>query len=116
MRLYADFVLDSAGAPIVGATVAVYSAATNALATIYASDGTTPLTNPLTTDSSGAFSFYAPAGQYNVLVSMAGFSAFTRNGIIITDALLSTALSAVPTTLPTVAGVVWNNGGTLCVS
>lgn len=63
--------------PAPNATVTVYVSGTLTLATIYADDNPspTPKANPFTSDASGYFYFYAPAGRYDVRLSGGGIAA-----------------------------------------
>ena len=45
---------DSAGDPLAGGTVSVYNAGGSTLQTVYGLDGTTPITNPVTLDTTGS--------------------------------------------------------------
>lgn len=72
----------------VGKTVTVGAALTvtvnnvgGGLATIYASNAVGANINPLTTDASGYFSFYAADGRYNIVVSGGGITPLTYNHI-----------------------------------
>jgi hypothetical protein len=51
-----------------GAVVYVYNSASFVLASIYADDNTTALSNPLTVDQFGVFQFSANAGAYDIYV------------------------------------------------
>src|SRR5437762_1229535 len=70
-------------APAAGATVTVCTSAGTGipctpLATVYSDIAlTVPLTNPLTADSNGYYSFFAPAGTYIVTITGAGTSGRT---------------------------------------
>ena len=75
------------------ATVTVYRSGTLTLASLYADDAFTPKANPLTTDATGAFSFFAADGAYDILTSKAGYASVTRSGVTLGD---------VPNSVPTV--------------
>ncbi len=63
-------VVDSAGATVASASVAVYSETTGALATIYSDRaGTVSITNPTTADSEGFVGFYAAGDAYRIVAS-----------------------------------------------
>jgi hypothetical protein len=69
MQRYYDTVTDQRGNALAGARVAVQSGGTNVA--IYSDDGVTLKTNPMTTDASGGFSFYAANGTYDLVVTSA---------------------------------------------
>lgn len=72
MQKYTDLVLGLNGqtlVPVVGASVTVLTYPGGASATIYSDNGITTTSNPLTTDSTGRFSFYAANGRYSLRVS-----------------------------------------------
>lgn len=72
MQKYTDLVLGLNGqtlVPVVGASVTVLTYPGGANATIYSDNGITPTANPLTTDNTGRFSFYAANGRYSLLVT-----------------------------------------------
>lgn len=71
--------------PIVGANVTVWNYGTSTNATIYNTNSTNnAVSNPLTTDSSGRYNFYAANGHYSLQVS--GISIQTT---VLTDILLN---------------------------
>src|SRR5262245_53174812 len=68
MQKYWNTVLNERGEPRSGASVAIQQNGSNV--TIYADqDGNDTKTNPLTTDSRGYFEFYAPTGEYDLVVT-----------------------------------------------
>jgi hypothetical protein len=69
MQRYYDTVTDQRGNALAGASVAVQSGGTNVA--IYSDDGVTRKSNPMTTDASGGFSFYAANGTYDLVVTSA---------------------------------------------
>jgi hypothetical protein len=69
MQRYYDTVTDQRGNALAGARVAVQSGGTNVA--IYSDDGVTRQANPMTTDASGGFSFYAANGTYDLVVTSA---------------------------------------------
>lgn len=97
MRNYVDFVEGTDGRAVAGAFVRVltYPAGTDAL--LYAdSDGVVPIANPVRTDNTGEFAFYAADGHYTLEVTGAGLSPQTVTDISIFDGdtLLAAAASA----------------------
>lgn len=73
-------------------TVTVYLHGTVSLATIYSDNNATPtpLANPFTATSAGAWSFYAANGRYDVVLSGTGFaSPFTINDVLYNDPNIS---------------------------
>jgi hypothetical protein len=69
MQRYYDTVTDQRGSALAGASVAVQSGGSNV--SIYSDDGVTLKSNPMTTDASGGFSFYAANGTYDLVVTSA---------------------------------------------
>jgi hypothetical protein len=112
MQKYQNAVAGPTGAPVYGASVQVNTYPGGTPATIYSDNGVTPATNPLTTDTNGAFSFYAANGHYQLVITGSNIETVTVNDIILLDLLPAD----LPTTLPSTAGQPWNNGGALSVS
>lgn len=82
MQQYADAVLSPLGAAILGATITVTKAAGGA-ATLYSGNGTGLLgSNVLTTDSDGAYSFYAANGRYTLTIAASGYGTVTRDVVL----------------------------------
>ena len=70
MENHADVLRDQYGRFLGGGTVTVYSAGSTVLATIYSDNGTTPQSNPLSTDIlTGRYNFYAANGAYDLVFS-----------------------------------------------
>lgn len=92
MQKYINSVIGETGRPVSGASVTVYLTGTQTLATIYSNNGVTTQTNPLTTDSSGMFSFYAADGRYDIQIS-SGSTNKTLTDILIEDDVSSLASS-----------------------
>ena len=67
MQQYDGVYLDSTGTPAAGRSVTVRVKATGAVATVYSDEVFTGKTNPLTTDASGRFWFYAVDGDYRII-------------------------------------------------
>jgi hypothetical protein len=116
MQKYANSVAasngSSPGLPVDGASVQVNVQSTGLPATIYSDNGITPATNPLTTDTNGAFSFYAADGRYQLVISGTNIQTQTISDILLVDPLPAD----LPTTLPANPGQLWNNGGAISVS
>jgi hypothetical protein len=89
MQRYYDTVTDQRGNALAGARVAVQSGWTNVA--IYSDDGSTRQANPMTTDASGGFSFYAANGTYDLVVTNNGASTSLPARVTLFD---SAALSA----------------------
>lgn len=84
MQKYIDAVIGETGRPISSASVTVYLTGTQTLATIYSNNGVTTQANPLTTDSSGMFSFYAADGRYDIKI-VSGSTNKTLSDILFED-------------------------------
>jgi hypothetical protein len=78
-------VVDGKLEPLSSATVFVYNNKTTTLATIYADEGVTPLSNPFTSSSLGRIEFYAADGRYDLLISKSGYNSTNINDIILDD-------------------------------
>lgn len=66
--LYGDFVFyTGTSTPIVGIKVSIFNSGTQILSSLYNSSGV-PITNPVTTDSTGYFSFYILPGSYDIYI------------------------------------------------
>ena len=71
MQNYVNSAAYDNGYVIPNATVSVYLTGTTTLATLYSSNSLSggTKTNPLTTDSNGSYSFYAPNGLYDISIT-----------------------------------------------
>lgn len=70
MQKQFDSIINLKGNAVVGATVRVQTYPAGALATIYSdSAGITAIPNPLTTDASGFFEYYAADGNYSWVIT-----------------------------------------------
>jgi hypothetical protein len=79
-----ESVLNDGGMPAVGASVLVTAVGGGAV-TIYADNGTTPKANPILTDATGYFEYYAPDGRYTWNITGSGFSSRTITDILHED-------------------------------
>ena len=84
MQKYMDVVLTTDGSPIGGASVYVTNLS-GTVPVIYSDDGVTVAANPLTTNSLGAFSFYAADGRYTLSISVGGYPVTTISDILLDD-------------------------------
>lgn len=112
MQKYVNSVASAMGMPVAGASVQVNLYPSGTKATIYSDNGVTPTANPLTTDTNGAFAFYAADGRYQLVISGANIGTTTINDILLSDVLPAD----LPTSLPSGSGKFWNNGGVVSVS
>ena len=72
MKQYIEAITDElTGLPVAGAEVWIYDD-DNVAAVLYASDGTTEIDNPLTTNEDGEFSFYGPTTELTAVVYYGG--------------------------------------------
>lgn len=115
MQKYQNNVQSSTGQALAGVSVRVQNYPAGTDATIYSDNGITQAANPLTTDSNGAFSFYAANGRYQLQISGKGVTGLTVTDIALMD-LTGSGAAGLPTTLPGSAGAVWNNGGAISIS
>lgn len=112
MMKYINSVANSTtGLPVQNASVQV-NIQGGAAATLYADDEVTAIANPLTTDANGQYSFKAPDGTYQLVISGQNITTQTINNVLIVDPLPAD----LPTSLPATSGKLWNNGGALSVS
>lgn len=85
MEKYWNFVQDEQGNTLSNATIQVVDFVTGQNVGIFSDNGVTSTTNPLTSDNSGYFEFYAPNGRYNLIVSHNAFSNEIINDVLIFD-------------------------------
>lgn len=127
MQRHSDAVVvkDAAGIlrAVSAASVRVNLADTSTAATIYSDNGTTAVANPLTTDSSGRFTFFAADGLYDLVVSGTGFTTYTVEDVELTEELgritavpsgttsASVAITDFPSTVVSTPGV----GGSMLI-
>lgn len=88
MRKYVDFVEGTDSKAVAGAFVRVLNYPSGTDATLYAdSDGIVQIANPVRTDNTGEFSFYAADGHYTLEVTGTSLSPQTVTDIVIIDQL-----------------------------
>jgi hypothetical protein len=102
------------GLPVANATVQVNFQSSGLPATIYSDSGATqPIPGgTLTTDTNGAYQYYAPDGRYQEVISGANITTQTIADILMVDVLPAD----LKTTLPSSPGQLWNNGGAISSS
>jgi hypothetical protein len=93
MQLYTNSIQDRYGNAIKGAQITVRTSA-NALATLYSDNGVTLTGNPLATDSTGEFAFYAANGRYTFVVAATGMQSEIVSAFELQDALEAVASTA----------------------
>ena len=104
---YQRTVTDDAGDIISGATVTVRYQATNTIADIYSDrDGTTPMSNPTTTDSNGFFYFFASGDAYKIEVSSTSPSYTQTLEYVGIGTLQEYDLADVQTIVDTITGLI----------
>jgi hypothetical protein len=98
------------------ATVTVFLAGTATLATLYAPNETTVLSNPLIADATGRVAFKANDGVYDIRVSGTGFTAYQYDEVQFMDKdnYLPISFTAAPIGLHTHADVT--QGGQLVLT
>ena len=98
-----------------GATVTVYVAGSNNLATIYSDNNSTPLANPFTANNNtGYYDFYAAAGRYDVQFS--GNNAGIPSPFTLPDVTLVGALSINNQSGPNITIQTGNSGNNFNVA
>jgi hypothetical protein len=79
--------------PVVGVQVTIFNNGTSTNAAIYSSNSTSSaMGNPITTDASGLYSFYAADGHYDRQVSGAGIQTTLQTDILLQDMAAEAAL------------------------
>ena len=79
LAIYQDFITDQFGNAISGASVEVRKESDDSLATIYSDRaGTTPISNPVSTDLLGYFSFFVAGGAYKISTTFGGVTRTLR--------------------------------------
>ncbi len=99
MNYFESGLLNQNGQPIRNASVAVYTASTLNLASLFSDNGVTPTGNPVMSDVNGRFSFYVATGTYDLTISGSGLTTYTRK-------LLAIGSSAIPIVGETPSGVI----------
>lgn len=92
MNSFDDVVRDLDGVIVAGASVYVYSGA-GTLADLYASDGVTPVANPLTSDDKGYFKAWAADGFYTLEYYWGGRKRYVNANRLVGTAPLDTAVA-----------------------
>lgn len=86
MRKYFDWVEGTDGKAISGASVLVLNYSDNLPASLFSdSAGTTPIANPVTTDTTGYYEFYVADGHYTIQITGGGLRADTTSDVAIYD-------------------------------
>lgn len=117
MQKYQDSVVKPSGQAMAGLSVRVQTYPDGVDATIYSDEGSTVKANPLTTDSKGAFEFYATNGRYQLVISGAGVTTRTITDILLEDdaftlGFYGAAINARATKdNPTFTGIITASGG-----
>lgn len=91
MQKFFDSVLLDSGQPATGVSVLV-TAFGGGATTIYSDNGSTPRSNPITTDANGYFEFYAADGRYTLQISGTGISPRTIADVLLEDPLDGNAM------------------------
>lgn len=94
MQRYTNNIQTQTGQAIAGALVTVLNFPSLSTATIYSDNNSTPLANPVVTDSKGFFAFYAVNGRYSILVSGANIISYQVDDILAEDQLSVPSISA----------------------
>jgi hypothetical protein len=85
MQKYQSVVQYNTGVAVAGASVTVKNYPAGTVATIYSDNGITTTTNPITTDSTGRFSFYAADGRYSLEITGTSLTPYTVTDILLED-------------------------------
>lgn len=107
MQPYRDTVLSMVNGkltPVSGASVLVKTYPGLATATIYSDNGVTTATNPLTTDTRGAYTFFAADGRYQLVISGTSFDTITIPEILLEDPLEGATVASLSTATSTSVG------------
>lgn len=110
MQKYFDNVISSNGTPLSGASIQVNVSGGSA-ATLYSDNGITTRSNPVLTDSLGYFDFYVANGNYDLIVTKAGYPSVTRSDVTIGGSSDSTNIAQSVTIASAVdSGINFANG------
>ena len=90
MQKYQDVVFNTRGQAVQGASVVV-SSYPSGTPTIYSDNGSTVISNTLTTDANGHFQFYAADGRYSLSISGTGITTLAVTDILLEDPIDATA-------------------------
>lgn len=94
MQRYFNTIVNDAGTPLSGALVRV-TQSSGIVASIYSDNGVTPAANPLVSDGSGNFQFFAANGTYTLTITYNGNVVKTLAGLVLgSDDASSTDLKA----------------------
>lgn len=85
MQKYQSVVQYNTGVAVAGASVTVKNYPSGTVATIYSDNGTTPTANPITTDSTGRFGFYAADGRYSMEITGVSLNPYTVTDVLLED-------------------------------
>lgn len=86
MQKYFDSLLSPVGAPLVSASVQVNLTGTATPASLFTDAvGSSPKANPVSTDLSGFFEFYAADGRYDLVITAPGYTGLTVSDILLED-------------------------------
>lgn len=114
MQKYFNYFLDEQGNRITSASVLVKTNAGGA-ATIYSDNSGTITANPLTTDGSGYFEFYAPNGTYTLELSKTGYTTVIITAVLLDDpsgaSIAALRAAGVPTTDNATISILGDGGG-----
>ena len=95
MQKYFDTVLGgTTGFGAIANASVLVKTLSGSVAIIFSNNGITPKANPVQTDSSGYFEFYAADGRYTLEINAAGFDTVQRQDIILEDPQDASALVA----------------------
>ena len=105
---------DENGAPYAGGTVYTYVPGGTTPAMTWQDAGeATPNANPIVLDANGSCLLYGAANYQITVTDSLGNQVPAYSGLTASVTFLFTNLG---TTLPTTAGVLWNNSGFVCIS
>lgn len=100
MQRYTNNIQTQTGQAIGGALVTVLNFPSLTPATIYLDNNSTPLANPIVTDSNGFFAFYAVNGRYSIAISGPNIKPYQVDDILSEDLLNKTLYVSDYDTLP----------------
>jgi len=111
MQRYTDSITNQNGTPVVGASVQVFLTGTVTPASLFSDkNGTTPIANPVTSDTLGTFWFYAADGRYDLSITGTGISTLQINDVLLEDPLDGSAAKFSALTLTSITGPLRANG------
>jgi len=94
MQKYQDQVWGDNGKPLGGALIKVLNYPALTIASIYATNGGSPIAGQITADTNGRYSFYVADGHYSIQIAMSGYATVQIDDILLDDTIADNATVA----------------------